>query len=157
MEVFIGKRISDLQKEDILYTTEIEGGGKMHTLIGLRDAFCSRPLKSIVITTKKNDGIESVSFQLEGLLDVSFYKQMVDRYGKPDLLYKRGEETFREEVITEKSNQITESKGRLVECGFEENPLFIVWASNSFYVQILNKKEINKIDITFSQENNFFQ
>ena len=156
MELLIGKRISDLQKEKILYSTEIEDGGKMHTLIGPMDNYCSRPIQSMVITTDNNEIVESVSIQLDGPLNDLIYERLVDKYGKPDLLYKRGQETFGDSTLTERGNQISESKGRLVECSFEENPLFIVWAKDAFYVQILNKKEIRKIVITFSQENNFF-
>ncbi|MCK8521483.1 hypothetical protein M0D21_07885 [Aquimarina sp. D1M17] len=102
--------------------------------------FMDRMHHLILIETDKNNVIQKFSFILNGVFDRSLYDKLILKYGEPDQMTKKDQETFNNPVSSKGITAISSSY-TLKNCTFEEKPLYVIWNKNSFTVKFLCKQD----------------
>lgn len=97
--------------------------------------FNKKEFRSLHVGTDINDLVKSIFFSTKELIGVKSYEKLVGRYGLPSQMIKMGGLTgigyFSNEEYT-----VTSYEGNGLNCGFEDNPLIIIWDKQNFILEV---------------------
>ncbi len=145
----IGKHISEIP--NAILENDTSSKGKWYKTNGNYD-FLGKPYNNnLSIVTDKKDIIQYYYFSLRGQMDRMFFDKMTEEFGHPTVMYKMDQMVITSSSVDALGIRGTAMTGRVKECMFEDNPVFIFWdkegysihanlgSQRSFNIQIGNK------------------
>ncbi len=107
--------------------------------------FLGKEYLSIFLSVNEDRIIELIIISLDGfIIDKSFYDALVEKYGEPNGMYKRGE------VISQEPEKVYDdgfiigpvTRSTIEECTFEESPLIIAWNKEDYDIEVWSRNRI---------------
>ncbi len=146
-ENLLGKPISEI-KTSYTFFGEKDIDDKKPYLIGDFTFFGNQIKHGVLFVLDDQKLIEKIRFTAP-VINRTTFDAIVDKYGEPDEMTKKDKVTTFKPVSSD-GISATESVFTVIECTFDENPLFIIWKKNHYQIKITIKNEFNVSDVEFS-------
>ncbi|TMM59150.1 hypothetical protein FEE95_06880 [Maribacter algarum] len=125
IEGFLGLNISELPYPAI--EMDSEEGIKTYVVSDQEMVFLFKEVSLIIIETDNKGIIKSISTDFKEIIDEDYYKDLVDKLGKPDQIKKMSAIINEDSEVLDSGNTAISTTGYLEECQFVDKPMFIKW------------------------------
>ncbi|CAL2078138.1 conserved hypothetical protein [Tenacibaculum sp. 190524A02b] len=153
-ETCLGKEVSEVNKILTLSFSNIHTSNKQLYFAFLEEDkyFYQQSYKAISLILNNKKKAISLTIHFNQLVNNQFYKNLQAAYGAPNSIQvieqeKRIAKTSVNDTLFKQElskNIVTTRKGSL-----EENPLFVMWKSETISIEILNKYKQSTSELTF--------
>lgn len=151
LEEYLGRSINDFP-DVIRLNEEIDSNIKSYGLEGSFE-FYNRKFSFLNFETDYKDTIKGVGFVLDEKIDKILFNRLLESYGKPSVMLKFGD-TISKKTISHIDYRSLITKSFAIECGFEENPAFIVWNLEQMEIIVQKHPDNNHTLIKYTSKNN---
>ncbi|MDY8137510.1 hypothetical protein [Aquimarina sp. 2201CG5-10] len=131
----LGRHISEIP--EAYSTTEGQSLERDIYMLDVVNDFLGKPYQMIFIATDKNDLIINFTIYIDEIIDRPFYDSMVEEYGEPDSMYKKGEIISIGEPVKVDFFESSSTTYELQECTFDESPLTFIWQKEAYDIQVI--------------------
>jgi len=145
---FLGKNIKDISYNLTEYDSELN----TYSLSNQKIDFLSKSVDQIVLTADKNNLVVSIGAEFKGIFDKIFYDELVLAYGEPSHLLKNSKIIKEKTETLEKGVTAKSSENELVECKFEEKPIFLIWNKPNKKIIITMQYPISKTFVVIKKK-----
>lgn len=146
IEDLINRNILELSCEYQELSIDEEYEKKSFLISSDSNTLIGKPFLNIIVVCDKNNNIETVLSDFKGTIDFNFYKELLKKYGEPDKILKT-KDYFEKNKKEENGILITQTKSELIECRFDENPLFLIWELEKYKVTFTLIHELDKTEL----------
>ena len=145
---FLGKNIKNISYD----LTEVDSELKTYSLSNQKVDFLSKSIDQVILTTNKNNIIVSIGAEFEGIFDKNFFNELVLAYGEPSHMLKNSKIINEKTETLEKGVTAKSSESELVECKFEDKPMFILWNMPNKKITITMQRPISKTFVVIKKK-----
>lgn len=136
---YIDKHISEFESAELVGK---KGSLNHYNVVG-DFQYLGKPYKFLFLFTDEKDIVKSYDILLEGDIDRPFFDLMIEQYGNPDAILSLQNTVKLESSTNENGISANKVQGTLLECKFEENPLFIRWFKKGIQIRFdLKPKDV---------------
>lgn len=153
IEELLGSNINDIPREVYKLDKKKNSNQQHYILKGAHYSFSSEPINLAVLTTNLNDEILSISTDFNKIIDLNLYNELLEEYGSPDYILKIKNVLKKENEVFEYGTTSISTSGKLEECSFEDNPIFIQWHKPNFKIVLTILRELNKTELSIISSN----
>lgn len=110
---------------------------------------------AITIEKNEEETVRSISIHFRQVINRAFYDSFVEKYGKPDQVYIEGKRTLISKSLTKDEHgkiigSASKGESDLTQGTFDEQPLFMIWEKEGYYIQAFLRHKQNICEIEFS-------
>lgn len=150
IEELLGKNIDHISHDVIILDQRENSNERYYLLKDIEYSFLSESSNIVVLTTNLKGVIESISTDFLKVIDLFFYNELVEEYGPPDYILRIKNVVKKENEIHEGGIESISTSGKLEECSFEDNPMFIQWHKPNLKIVLTIHRELNKTELSIT-------
>lgn len=116
--------------------------------------FFNEECRRISVDIDDEDRIVSIFIATQKKIDNTFFVALIEQYGSLTKMQKMGS-VKNIEHLEEKEFVSSKTIGEIVNCQFEDDPIFIIWENLEFKIHIQMDSDRDTSLITFKRNNSF--
>ncbi len=121
----------------------------------IKKDFFNMKYNILTISSDENSMVKSISILFHKVIDRLFYDLFVGQYGEPTYIYGTSNiKVVSESHLKDENDKILQTARKstfdLIECGFDEKPIFILWKKDYYYIKAFLRHEQYISEISFS-------